>query len=108
MSEQVIYCPNCGGENQPSYRFCMHCGAALDPDTAQVRDEGPLDDAPPPPPPASPIPEPAEPPAPPAKKGRSALTCVVLAFIVVCICGAAGALAWFYGDYVLQALGISI
>jgi uncharacterized membrane protein YvbJ len=108
MSEQVIYCPNCGGENQPNYRFCMHCGAELQSVAAQAGEESPLEGAPPPPPPASAIPEPEEPAAPPTRRGISALTCVVLAVIVLCVCGAAASLAWFYGDYVLQILGINI
>lgn len=27
ISSDVKYCPNCGGENESSVSFCIHCGA---------------------------------------------------------------------------------
>jgi hypothetical protein len=112
MSEQPIYCPRCGGENQRSYRFCMYCGSALQASVAQAPRHDPLDDVPPPPPsrpgPATPIQEPTAPLAEPPKKRRSGLTCVILAIIAICLCGALAAFAWYYGDPILQMLGVNI
>lgn len=113
MTEQVIYCPNCGGENQRSYRFCMYCGATLQTSTGSAQPENSPGDAPvaPPPPPPQPpsqVPESTAPTAPPPKRRRSALTCAVLVIIALCVCVGLAAFAWNYGDYLLQMLGLNI
>ncbi|NMB73663.1 MAG: zinc ribbon domain-containing protein, partial [Myxococcales bacterium] len=57
----MVKCPNCGRENDDSFRFCLDCGNVLRPGATSEK-----------PAPAGPPPSPAEQPAPAPRPSRPA------------------------------------
>jgi len=88
VSDNKVFCPNCGHPNPVGSRFCASCAAAL-----------PARAAAPQPPPAA-----AYPAQPPRRRGFPWLTCAIVAAILLCLCAAVAVVGWFYGDQVVQWL----
>ncbi|HFD38635.1 MAG TPA: DUF3352 domain-containing protein [Anaerolineae bacterium] len=79
-----MFCTRCGGQNNDTARFCIHCGAPLEiPGVA-----------------ASPQDNQAEPPRSTARAGRGLRRWLIafgaLALVLLCLCGAATAGAYFW------------
>ncbi len=97
MNQAQAYCGSCGRENDPSNKFCAHCGApvhvaAAASGTPPPPPAGQRNFTPPPPPPAAP---------PPMEKNRR-MPCTILVIVFACLCLGSLAAMWFYGDPLVE------
>ncbi|MCA9930270.1 MAG: zinc-ribbon domain-containing protein, partial [Anaerolineales bacterium] len=92
MSNQFIYCPQCGQPNDPRSKFCHNCGTSL---VQQNVAAGPPV-----------VPNVTQPQPAPAKKPRSCLSgCFIVAIILAClVLGGGTAVTLLYGDEIMTTI----